>query len=210
MPEVTFGSWKHSKSPHLRFSSPHKTYSADELDQVIPLGRAAETAAKSGAWVALMLSYEAAPAFDDALTTHNATVRPLAWAAVFDQPDDEATLNTAAEIRDCFLGKGVGSTNIPVSIRQGWWRIRSLIARGDTYQVNYTFPLVSQLVGDPLAWYHHLCAAQERITVPISILAGTKFYVSRPSCSSSASGDFMTNKADEGNHQSRALVAGRR
>ena len=98
MPEVTFGSWKHSKSPRLRFSSPHKTYSADELDQVIPLSRAAETAAKSGAWVALMLSYEAAPAFDDALTTHNATVLPLAWAAVFDQPDDEATLTLLPKV----------------------------------------------------------------------------------------------------------------
>src|SRR5215204_4300837 len=97
MPEVTFGSWKHPKSPHLRFTSPQEIYSADELDQVIPLIKAAETAAKSGAWVALMLSYEAAAVFDDALTTHEATVLPLAWAAVFDQPDDETTLSTAAE-----------------------------------------------------------------------------------------------------------------
>src|SRR5688572_17856651 len=161
MPEVTFGSWKHPKSPHLRFSSPHRIYSADELHQVIPLIKAAETAAKSGAWVVLMLSYEAAPAFDDALTTQNATVFPLAWAAVFDQPDDQATLNTAAEGGALPNQSGEWEAQISrAQYGQAVGRIRSLIARGDTYQVNYTFPLMSQLAGNPLAWYHDLCAAQ--------------------------------------------------
>ncbi len=39
-------------------------------------------------------------------------------------------------------------------------RIRDLIARGDTYQVNYTFPLLSHFNGDPSAWYDTLCTAQ--------------------------------------------------
>lgn len=161
MPEVTFGSWKHPKSPHLRFTSPKKTYSADELDQVIPLIKAAETAAKSGAWVALMLSYEAAPAFDDALTTREATVLPLAWAAVFNQPDDEATLNAAFETGTVPTPARAWDAQISrAQYSQAVGRIRSLIARGDTYQVNYTFPLASQFEGDPLAWYHSLCAAQ--------------------------------------------------
>jgi para-aminobenzoate synthetase/4-amino-4-deoxychorismate lyase len=39
-------------------------------------------------------------------------------------------------------------------------KIRRLIAEGDTYQVNYTFPLVSFFKGDPQVWYRALSAAQ--------------------------------------------------
>ncbi len=87
MPEVMFGSSDtQAKGLHLRFTSPLTTYSANQLEEVVPLLKAAEAAAKSGAWVVLMLSYEAAPAFDDALKTHTPGFLPLAWAAVFDKP----------------------------------------------------------------------------------------------------------------------------
>ena len=39
-------------------------------------------------------------------------------------------------------------------------RIRELIAAGDTYQVNYSFPLTSTFNGDTYAWYRSLCLAQ--------------------------------------------------
>ena len=39
-------------------------------------------------------------------------------------------------------------------------RIRELIAAGDTYQVNYSFPLTSVFNGDAFAWYRDLCLAQ--------------------------------------------------
>jgi para-aminobenzoate synthetase/4-amino-4-deoxychorismate lyase len=38
--------------------------------------------------------------------------------------------------------------------------IRELIAAGDTYQVNYSFPLTSSFSGDAYAWYRELCVAQ--------------------------------------------------
>jgi len=39
-------------------------------------------------------------------------------------------------------------------------RIHDQIAAGDTYQVNYSFPLTSSFSGDPYAWYRSLCLAQ--------------------------------------------------
>ncbi|MFP4172664.1 MAG: aminodeoxychorismate synthase component I, partial [Candidatus Hydrogenedentota bacterium] len=39
--------------------------------------------------------------------------------------------------------------------------IRDYIAAGDTYQVNFSFPLAAPFHGDPLAWFYQLCAAQK-------------------------------------------------
>ena len=96
MPEVTFGLMESpEESPSSLHFTSHYLFS-QPTHEVIPLLKAAEAAAKSGAWVVLMLSYEAAPAFDDALKTHNATGSlPLAWAAVLISQMITATLNTA-------------------------------------------------------------------------------------------------------------------
>lgn len=163
MPEVMFGSSDiHTKGLHLRFTSPLNTYSANQLDQVVPLLEAADAAAKSGAWVVLILSYEAALAFDDALKTHPPGFVPLAWAAVFDRP---ATPATRATIAPELIAGSYDPTTWESQVSRFEYieavrRIRDLIARGDTYQVNYTVPLLSHFKGDPIAWYDNLCVAQ--------------------------------------------------
>ncbi len=167
MPEVMFGSSNlHGTGLHLRFTSPLRTYSASQLEEVVPLLKTAEAAAKSGAWVVLMLSYEAAPAFDYALQTHAPDFLPLAWAAVFDEPTASTPAPPTPSTTAPNFNSGrndltaweprVSRSDYGEAVR----RIRSLIARGDTYQVNYTFPLVTQFNGDPGAWYDTLCAAQ--------------------------------------------------
>jgi len=40
-------------------------------------------------------------------------------------------------------------------------RIRDLIVAGDTYQINYTFPLQADFRGDTLGWFRQLCASQQ-------------------------------------------------
>lgn len=161
MPEVTFGSAIHTESPRLRFSSPLTTYSANQIKDVIPLLKAAEAAAKSGAWVALMLSYEAAPAFDDALTTQEPGFLPLAWAAVFDQQSPTTAASIVPEGGSIDYELKAWQSQVSRSeYSEAVKRVRGLIARGDTYQVNYTFPLTSHFSGDPSVWYDTLCAAQ--------------------------------------------------
>lgn len=127
---------------------------AQRLEEVFDVLNFAEREARAGSHVALMLSYEAAPAFDSALVTHEPSEFPLAWAEVFE--------NEADLVHECSLV--TSNTWTPRVDREEYERavarIRDLIAAGDTYQVNYSFPLTSSFNGDSYDWYRNLCLAQ--------------------------------------------------
>src|SRR5215212_6014365 len=100
-----------------------------------------------------MLSYEAAPAFDPAFVTHPPSDFPLAWAAVFENASE------------AFTGERVSANRWTPRVSRDEYdrcveRIRELIAAGDTYQVNYSFPLTTAFNGDPFAWFSSLRSAQ--------------------------------------------------
>ena len=113
----------------------------------------AEREAQSGSHVAVLLSYEAAPAFDPAFVTHAPSGFPLAWAAVFDDASAGEQLESYASTEWKPL---VTRDEYDASVS----RVKELIAAGDTYQVNYSFPLTSSFSGDAFAWYQDLCVAQ--------------------------------------------------
>ena len=85
MPKVVFGS---AESPpqswRLSLDKPVETRVAERLDEVLPLLEFAEAQARAGAYVAVMISYEASPAFDSALSAHSPEGFPLAWVGLFD------------------------------------------------------------------------------------------------------------------------------
>ena len=154
----------------MALHQPSAVHVAYSLAEVLPLLNTVETAAASGAWVALLLSYEAAPAFDTALQVNEPSAFPLAWAATFHQ---------SSPLKDCTGSKSINGE------RRDWKphvtraeynnaiaRVRELIAGGHTYQVNYTFPLRSSFHGDPEAWYYSLCAAQNAL-YPVYVDMGT-------------------------------------
>ena len=122
------------------------------MDEVVPVLEFAESEARSGSHVAVMLSYEAAPAFDSAFVAHAPSDFPLAWASS-DLCDPCANpLNAVASSWQPLVTRAEYDCAVA--------RIRDLIAAGDTYQVNYSFPLTSSFSGDPYAWYRSLCMAQ--------------------------------------------------
>ena len=140
-----------------QFSSTSATrvISAATPDQVLPLLHCVEAATASGAYAVLMMSYEAAGVFDHALATHQTDDFPLAWAAIFTEPQTRLQPTTA----------GYGTTPWQPLIDRSQYessiaQVRDFIAQGHTYQVNYSFPLVCGFQGDPLAWYTDLCQAQ--------------------------------------------------
>jgi para-aminobenzoate synthetase/4-amino-4-deoxychorismate lyase len=157
MIEATFGSRRlQAQGLSTHFHSPLTVLTATRHEDVHTLLVSAEAASKSGHWVALMLSYEAAPAFDSAMKTREASEVPLAWAAVFAAPpeDSESVEDQSYEV----------GTWTPLVSRADFSEsiagIRELIAAGDTYQVNYTFPLVASFKGDSRSWFRDLCRAQ--------------------------------------------------
>jgi para-aminobenzoate synthetase / 4-amino-4-deoxychorismate lyase len=146
-------------------SGPTSVLEATTLQDVVPLLHTAWRASLSGKWVALLLSYEAAPAFDPAMITHPPGEFPLAWAAVFDRPLDDpgAGLPEVQDVTVTSTPYAVGPWT-PLVERQEYdrsiGRIHELIVQGETYQVNYTMPFRASFSGDEHAWYMDLARAQ--------------------------------------------------
>ena len=156
MTRVVFGAGESAPDGwRLCLNQPRETRVAERIEEVLPLLAFAEEQARAGAHVAVMIAYEAAAAFDSALTTHRPGEFPLVWVGVFDG---------AAEFPEhaggSFVSEGwkprIEKNEHEVAVS----RIRELIAAGDTYQVNYSFPLTSTFSGDAYAWYRKLCVAQ--------------------------------------------------
>ena len=142
---------------HLSSGSPSRILCARHLKEVIPLLKSVEEATASGSWADVMLSYEAAPSFDGALKAHPAGDFPCAWAAIFDQNGQfDSRREEIGDYKVTAWRPLVARSQFEAAVE----KIRDLIARGHTYQVNYTFPLVCDFEGNALAWYRELCVAQ--------------------------------------------------
>ncbi len=153
------------------YHDPERVLEAHRPQEVIEVLAAADRAREKGRHVAGFLSYEAAAAFEPALARilpmPAADDPPLAWFAVF----EEARLLTREE-RDALFDEAAGGVVRPARIRdrraaldeEGYRRrlaaIDEALAAGEVYQINFTFPLVWRLDGDPLALYRRLADAQ--------------------------------------------------
>src|SRR5688500_18032480 len=157
MAKVVFGSHESTRGGwRLSFDNPVETRTAWRVEEVLPLLEFAESRARAGAYVAVMIAYEAAPAFDSALTVHLPGEFPLAWAGVF-----EAAAEVVDEQADASFVASAWTTKVSkLEYDAAVTRIREFIAAGDTYQVNYSFPLTSVFSGDAYTWYRELCLAQ--------------------------------------------------
>jgi para-aminobenzoate synthetase/4-amino-4-deoxychorismate lyase len=156
MAKAVFGSGEAAGDGwHLALDNPVETRTASRIEEVLPLLEFAEERAHAGAYVALMIGYEAAAAFDSALSTHGPGSLPLAWAGVFANASEPAEQPDASFVSSAWMPR-VAQSEYDAAVST----IRELIAAGDTYQVNYSFPLTSSFSGDAYAWYRELCVAQ--------------------------------------------------
>jgi|ERR1043165_3244534 para-aminobenzoate synthetase/4-amino-4-deoxychorismate lyase len=146
MPKFVFGSQS--------LTAATAEITAKHIDEVLSVLEFAERESLAGSYVAVMLSYEAAPAFDSVFSVHEPSDFPLAWAASF---------SSTSEIQGA--GPSITANSWAPRVARDEYdnavtRIRELIAAGDTYQVNYSFPVTSNFNGDHFAWYQSLCLAQ--------------------------------------------------
>lgn len=134
-----------------RFSDPVHTISAESSTEVFPALAEIESAAEQGFYAAGFLSYEAAPAFDDALVTHPPGSLPLLWFGLFESSElvdlPEAPPGDDGHPRDWH------PTLDPVRYRASVEQIRDRIAVGDTYQVNFTWRLRTSFEADPWSFF---------------------------------------------------------
>ncbi len=163
-----------------RFHCPNEFITAYRCDEVRPVIRLAEAAARRGQWAVVLLDFGAAPAFDTALEVRpqEEISLPLACAAIFDTSDPVSAPGSSAIVMPCnppsaplLPGRKVSRQHAGFS--PGWQsllrseeyaaalkHIREYILAGDVYQVNFTFPLVGRFKGDPAAWFCSLASRQ--------------------------------------------------
>ncbi|HUF47332.1 MAG TPA: aminodeoxychorismate synthase component I [Vicinamibacterales bacterium] len=152
----------------VRYERPVRSIVAGRLDDVMQAMHAVEQALEEGRHVAGVVAYEAAPAFDAALTTREPAAGPLLWFGVFDAPvaaDPLATL--VAHLGPAPLPAGAGGglalwtpAVTPADHHRAVAAVREAIAAGDVYQANYTFRLHGEIDAASLeAHYLRLAAA---------------------------------------------------
>ncbi|MDG2428511.1 MAG: aminodeoxychorismate synthase component I [Acidimicrobiales bacterium] len=145
----------------LTFETPRDCIVADELRDVPAAMAAAEQAAADGHWVVGMVSYDAGPAFDEAVRAARLRRCPLVSFGIFDgpRPSSAGLDGQPSASGGYYVGPWIPNRSRPAyltSVRT----IRELIAAGETYQVNYTLRLRSSFQGDPLGLFGDLVRAQ--------------------------------------------------
>jgi para-aminobenzoate synthetase/4-amino-4-deoxychorismate lyase len=146
----------------LSLDDPERIVVAWRVDEVAGALAEVESAVERKGLTAVgYLAYEAAPAFDPALTTHPPSDGlPLLWFGLSTRWRRTAEL-PLAEPGTYSTGKW-HPTQSAAEHRESVRRIRSLIARGDTYQVNHTLRLRASFDGDPAGLFCDLVRSQPR------------------------------------------------
>ncbi len=136
----------------LTFRKPLRVVEAFHIAGVVPALEAVQRASKAGFYAAGYVAYEAAPAFDTALTTHAPTGQPLLWFGIFGRAETpEQTSLTAAPLENWTLDTSEADYQKAIAT------VRENIAAGATYQTNYTVRLRSpDTHSDPHALYETL------------------------------------------------------
>jgi para-aminobenzoate synthetase/4-amino-4-deoxychorismate lyase len=157
-PLAVFESFKSSGSRwDFSFRNPLAIVEAYAIGEILPVIQLVERETKAGRWAVLMLSYEAASAFDSALQTHSLNEFPLAWAAIFDNPAEIPVKCNSHDYQAPVWKPQISHKEYSDTIQ----KIHRYIENGDTYQVNYTFPLQGKFEGDTYSWFQDLFSVQE-------------------------------------------------
>jgi len=143
----------------LVFEHPKEVILARTVGEVVPSLERIEEAVSAGYHAAGYLSYESAPAFDPAFRVREGARMPLLWFGIYEKPSE----TPLAGGTDPGGGYRVSDWVMPVGLDEYREKIRAIrraIARGETYQINYTIRLHSVFEGDDFAYYRHLTRAQ--------------------------------------------------
>ena len=134
-PDSSTGWWRAPEPEHVVV--------ADAVEEVVSVLAEVETWTERGGWAVGFVSYEAGPAFEPALASHSGAAAvdalPLAWFALCPTPIETPT---PARI-------GIEPLDWQQVVDRNTYRdrlstIHQQIAAGNTYQVNFTVPLMTE------------------------------------------------------------------
>ena len=139
----------------LRFTHPVEICQARQVEQVLPaLQKVSSLVESKRLYAAGFLSYEAAPAFDTALQTHSPDHLPLLWFGLYEEPE---VIHLPDAPRQPGYQFGKWAANLDnAAYAEAIVAIKAAIARGETYQVNFTLRLRASFSGEPWALFLQL------------------------------------------------------
>ncbi len=147
-----------SRTRTLVFRDPVEIILATRTEEVLPALRCIEARVDSGLSAAGFVSYEAAGAFDPALSTHAPGGLPLLCFGLYREAVEGPP--ALASGGDYTIGPWEAAVS-PDEYFAALARVREWIGAGDTYQVNFTIPLRSTFQGDARACFSDLRKAQD-------------------------------------------------
>lgn len=142
----------------LRFSDPVEEIEVHRLEEVLPaLDKIEQRVEQDQLYAAGHVSYEAAAAFDLALQTHDPGEFPLLRFGLFTKAEPISlpapTQPTSLPDWQAQATSEIFSTKVD--------KVRDAIARGETYQVNLTFPMKSRFTQQPWEFFRQLVRNQQ-------------------------------------------------
>lgn len=141
------------------FSGLEQIIRAETLDQVIPAMAEVETAAARGKHAAGFVSYEAASGFNPHLATCERADLPLLWFGIYRERNEYRADSAGSPAEECT----VTPPELAITAAEYLSRvtaIRQAIARGETYQVNFTARQRFRVEGAPFVLYRRMCRNQ--------------------------------------------------
>ncbi len=132
-----------SDAVRLAFGVPREVLVARALGEVKAVLQAVQQRALQGQWCVGFVRYEAAPAFDRALTVHPAS-GPLVWFGVHDAPlpdGEEPALGSVADTVRATWQPGLARATFDAALE----RLHQAIGDGEIYQANFTARTPGQL-----------------------------------------------------------------
>ncbi|PKO14953.1 MAG: aminodeoxychorismate synthase, component I [Chloroflexi bacterium HGW-Chloroflexi-10] len=132
----------------LVFSRPCQTWRINRLEDVLPaLEDIEKQVTRKNAYAAGFVSYEAAPAFDPNLEVYAPGSFPLLWFGLFDAPEIRREL--PPPLTNTLTSLDWKPSITPAEYASAFNLIKENIARGQTYQVNFTHHLHSRIPFPP-------------------------------------------------------------
>jgi len=141
----------------LGFTAPLQVISADRPDRVMTALDAVAAAVGEGLHAVGMVAYEAAAGLDPACTVHSDADFPLLWFGLYAPPQLLTLEPSPTAVLPVDWQPGLDEATFAAAVAT----IQAEIARGATYQVNFSFPLRADFAGDPWDFFRALVAGQQ-------------------------------------------------
>ena len=160
-PAVLLESFASSGFPRsFRFDGLNAVVIARTPVEVVPALWEAEQAVELGRHAAGFVSYDAASGLNPDLPAAGSGDLPLIWFGIFNERHECRPGTEPAENGDCRISPpetAIGQASYSAAIET----IRAAIARGETYQVNFTTRQRFGFSGAPFALYRRMCRNQQ-------------------------------------------------